>query len=45
MTLKEQLHKIVDELPDQQGNAALEEMRYRLYVLQKLQRSSMPGRN
>jgi len=35
MTVKEQLHKLVDELPD---DDAVEEMQYRLYVLRKLQR-------
>jgi hypothetical protein len=35
MNVKEQLHKLVDELPD---DDAVEEMQYRLYVLRKLQR-------
>lgn len=34
MTVKEQLHKIVDELPEED---TVEEMQYRLYVLRKLQ--------
>ena len=33
MTVKEQLHKLVDELPD---DDAVEEMQYRLYVLRQL---------
>jgi predicted transcriptional regulator len=35
MTVKEQLHKLVDELPE---DDAVEEMQYRLYVLRKVQR-------
>jgi hypothetical protein len=35
MTLKEQLHKIVDDLP---GEDTIEAMQYRLYVLQKVRR-------
>jgi len=34
MTVKEQLHKLIAELPDQ---GAVEEMQYRLYVLRKVQ--------
>ena len=33
MTVKDQLHKIVDELPE---DDAIEAMQYRLYVLQKV---------
>jgi hypothetical protein len=33
MTVKEQLHKIVDELPE---DGTIEAMQYRLYVLQKV---------
>lgn len=35
MTVKDQLHKIVDELPD---SDAVEEMQYRLYVMRKVER-------
>jgi predicted transcriptional regulator len=35
MTVKDQLHKIVDELPEKD---ALEEMQYRLYVMRKVER-------
>ena len=35
MTVKEQLHRIVDELPEED---AIEEMQYRLYVLRKVRR-------
>ena len=35
MTVKEQLHRIVDELSEVD---AIEEMQYRLYVLRKVQR-------
>ncbi len=35
MTVKEQLHKIVDELTD---DNPVEELGYRLYVLRKLQK-------
>ncbi len=38
MTVKEQIHKIVDELPDDDEHAALEEMQHRLYVLRKVRR-------
>jgi hypothetical protein len=35
MTVKEQLHKIVDELPEED---AVEEMQYRLYVMRKVKK-------
>ncbi len=39
MTLKEQLHRLVDTLPDAKPNEeAIEELQYRIYVLDKVQR-------
>jgi hypothetical protein len=35
MTVKEQLHKLVDELPDEDP---VEEMQYRLYVMKKVEK-------
>ena len=38
MTLKEHIHKLVDELPEGSPDETLEAMQYRLYVLRKVQR-------
>ena len=35
MTVKEQLHKLVDELPDEDP---VEEMQYRLFVMKKVEK-------
>lgn len=35
MTVKEQLHKLVDDLPE---DDAVEEMQYRLYVMRKVEK-------
>lgn len=38
MTIKEQIHRLVDSLPDDADIDAVEEMHHRLYVLEKVRK-------
>jgi predicted transcriptional regulator len=38
--LKEQIRRLVDSLPDDDSDATLEELQYRLYVLEKARRGA-----
>ncbi|MFT3788068.1 MAG: hypothetical protein QM770_18165 [Tepidisphaeraceae bacterium] len=39
MTLKERMHQLIDTLPDPEAtDAAIEELHYRLYVLEKVEK-------
>jgi predicted transcriptional regulator len=38
MSIKEQIHRLVDSLPDGKESETIEELQYRLYVLEKIRR-------
>ena len=40
MSIKEQLHRLVDSLPEDKDLEAIEEMQYRLYVLEAVRKGT-----